>query len=78
MGQRVPSKHLLVAWLVEHVADIIAKYLRGSDGRTAYERLVGKQIYNEGLEFGERVLEKKRPSKDINVLLEAHGWKAFG
>ena len=60
-----------MAWLVEHVAGIIAKYLRGTDGRTAHERLFGKQIYEEGFEFGERVLWKKRQSKDMNVLLEA-------
>ena len=71
LGHRVPSKHPLMTWLVEHVADVVTKYLRGSDGRTAYERLFGKQIHEEGLEFGERVLWKKRPSNDSNVLLEA-------
>ena len=60
-----------MAWLVEHVADIVAKYLGGADGRTAYERFFGKHIHEEGLEFGERVLWKKRPSKDRNVNLEA-------
>ena len=71
LGHRVPSRHPLMAWLVEHVADISTKYMRGIDGRTAYERLFGKQVHEECLEFGERVMWKHRPNKDMNVLLEA-------
>ena len=58
-----------MAWLVAHVADVVTKYLRAADGRTAYETLFGKHVHEEGLEFGERVLWRKRPSKDRNVLL---------
>ena len=47
LGHHIPSKHPLVTWLVEHVADVITKYLRGSDGRTAYEPFFGKQIHEE-------------------------------
>ena len=71
LGHRVPSKHPLMAWLVEHVADVSTKYLRGIDGRTAYEKLFGKQVHEEGLEFGEKVLWRQRANKDMNVLLEA-------
>ena len=71
LGHRVPSKHPLLTWLVEHVADTATKYLRGADGRTAYERLFGKQVHEEGLVFGEQVLWRQRASKDMNVLLEA-------
>ena len=71
LGQRVPFKPSLVACLVEQVADIIATYLIRSDGRTAYEILFVKHIHEEDIELGERVLWKKRQSKDMNVLLEA-------
>ena len=74
---RVPSKHSLMTWLVEHVADVATKYLRGTDGRTAYERLFGKQVHEEGLEFGERVLWRQRSSKDMNVLLEPRWAEGF-
>ena len=37
------------------MADIVTKYMQGADGRTSYERLFGKQVHEEGLEFGERV-----------------------
>jgi hypothetical protein len=70
-GGRFPSQHPCVAWLIEHAADVVTKYLLGSDGRTAYERLFGKKIHEEALEFGERVLWRKRRAHDSNVILDA-------
>jgi hypothetical protein len=55
-----PSEHPVTAWLVEHASDVLSKYLVGSDGHTAYERLFGKQAREEALEFGERVFYRKR------------------
>ena len=63
LEHRVPSKHPLMAWLVEHVADVSKKYLRGIDGRTAYERLFGKQVHEEGVEFGEKGSGGSAPTK---------------
>ena len=40
----VPTAHPLMKWLVEHVTDLATKYLGGSDGKTAYNRLFGKQV----------------------------------
>ena len=62
-----PSEHPVTAWLVEHVSDVLRKYLVGADGHTAYERLFGKQAREEGLEFGEQVLLRKRRAQDMNV-----------
>ena len=69
-GVTVPSGHPVTAWLVEHVADVLTKHLVGSDGHTAYERLFGKQAREEGLEFGEQVLFRKRRAQDMNVVLD--------
>jgi hypothetical protein len=38
----------VTAWLVEHVSDVLTKYLVGADGHSAYERLFGKQAREEG------------------------------
>ena len=59
IGHHIPSKHPLVTWLVEYVSDIITKYHRGSDGRTAYERFVlnkstKKALSLENACFGKR------------------------
>jgi hypothetical protein len=71
VGGRFPSTHPVVAWLVEHTSDVITKYLQGADGRTAYERLYGKKVHEEALEFGERVQWRKRRAQDTNVILDA-------
>ena len=67
----IPSQHPVMTWLVECVADIVTKYMQGADGRTSYERLFGKQVHEEGLEFGERVWWRRHRSNDMNVVLDA-------
>jgi hypothetical protein len=71
IGGRFPSVHPVFSWLVEHVADLATKYLQGSDGRTAYERLFGKRIHEEALAFGECVLLRKRRTQDMNVVIDS-------
>ena len=70
----IPSSHPLMAWLVEHVSDVITKYLQSSDGKTGYQRLFGKQVHEEGLEFGERVMYRLKRTQDMGVVLDAR-WK---
>ena len=72
------SEHPVTAWLVEHVDDVLTKYLVGSDGHTAYERLFGKQAREEGLEFGEQVLHRKRRAQDMTWSWTAGGSQAPG
>ena len=81
----IPSRHPAIAWLVEHVADVITKYQVGSDGRTGYERLYGKKVREEGLQFGERVYWRHRKYTTMNADLEPRwslgtwlGWKGGG
>jgi hypothetical protein len=45
----IPSAHPLMAWLSEHVSDLITKYMQSSDGKTGYRRLFGKHVHEEGL-----------------------------
>jgi hypothetical protein len=67
---KIPSGHPVLTWLVEHVSDIISKYMVGLDGKTAYERLFGRAVREEGLEFGETLHWKHRPTQDMNVVLD--------
>ena len=52
----IPSNHPVMAWMSEFVGDAITKGLVGADGKSAYERLYGKECRDEGLEFGESLL----------------------
>ncbi len=69
LNVRLPSNHPVMAWLVEHVSDVVTKYMMGVDGKTGYERLFGRPVREEGLEFGETIHWPHRPRKDMHVVL---------
>ncbi len=71
IGAKFPSGHPVLTWLVEHVSDIITKYAVGVDGKTGYERLFGRPVREEGLEFGETLHWHHRATHDMNVVLDA-------
>ena len=54
-GLFLSSEHPVIAWRVEHTADVISKYHVGQDGHTGYERWKGKKYRGEAVEFGELV-----------------------
>ena len=45
----------VLPWMVRHAGNAINRYLRGTDGLTAYRRLKGKEFKRETAEFGEGV-----------------------
>ena len=69
-GAKIPSSHPILTWMVEYVGDVLTKYLRGNDGKTGYQRLYGKSSNEEEYEFGERVMFRPKPRKDMNVILD--------
>ena len=69
-GAHIPSAHPILTWMVECVGGILTKFLRGNDGKTAYQRLCGKSSHEEELEFGGRVMFRPKPRKAMNVLLD--------
>ena len=62
LGVRLPAKHPVMPWLFEWSALVLNRYEVGKDGRTAYERCKGKKAKTMGIEFGESVLWKRKPS----------------
>ena len=67
---RIPCSRPAFAWLTEHAGDILSKYLVGKDGKTAYERLYGKPVHEEALEFGEQLWWRPPRVAGYNVLME--------
>ena len=49
IGAKFPSNHPVLTWLVEHVGDVISKYMVVVDGKTAYERLFGRPVREKGV-----------------------------
>ena len=55
MKCEVPSRHPILAFLVEHAGRFMSRYQVGRDGRTAYELHAGKPYRRQLVENGERV-----------------------
>ena len=51
----VPADHHLLTWLVPYAASMDRRFAVGRDGKTAYERNVGRRAVPPLAEFGERV-----------------------
>ncbi len=47
LGATIKIQHPVVAWLVELAALTLDKYLVGRDGRTTYEKVLGKSCKEE-------------------------------
>lgn len=56
ISQKVPCGHLVMGWLVEHCADVLNRHQVEIDGRTPYQRLKGRRLVGNMLEFGSMVM----------------------
>ena len=56
MNTKLPVKHPVMYWLVEHSAAIMTKYHVGPDGTTGYAQLHGRECTEKLVEFGERIM----------------------
>ena len=70
LGAHVPCSHPGFAWLVEFASDLLTKYVVGKGGKTAHERIWGKSVREEGLEFGEQLRWRPPAGPSRGVLLE--------
>ena len=55
MNCEAPSRHPILAFLVEHAGRLVSRYQVGRDGRTAYELHADKAYRRLMFEFGERL-----------------------
>ena len=58
LDAKIPVTHHVIAWLVEHAADVLNKFAVGIDGRTTYERIKGKKYHREMVEGRRRAMYK--------------------
>ena len=67
-GQHIPRDHPSVPWLIRHASQTLNRFHIGKDGKTAYERMKGKQFKREVAEFGECVWYFKPGIKGKNKM----------
>ena len=72
---RIPCGHPVFSWLAEYTGDVLSKHLVGKDGKTPYERLFGKPIHEEALEFAELLWWRPPRTAGYNVLMEPR-WRS--
>ncbi len=57
-GRRLPVRHPLSSWLLEHVSLLLNACVRGEDGLTSWARARGRAFGQRLIGFGEKVLWK--------------------
>ena len=62
-GIEVSPGDVVMQWLVRWAAMMYTRFMKGSDGRTAYERQKGRRCQIEVVPFGERVMYKRLGDK---------------
>jgi len=58
LGEKIPIEKPIIAWMIEHCADLHNKYHVYSDGKTSFEKIKGKKHRGELLEFGQKILHR--------------------
>ena len=54
IGYRIPSKHPVIGWIVEHAACTYNRHVCNSDGITSYEAMHDQRAKGKLVEFGEQ------------------------
>ena len=57
-GKHLPKGHPLLSWIPRHAANVLSRYRRGDDGRTAEQRRTGRRWRKPVARFGEQIYFK--------------------
>ena len=68
LGHRVDAEANVVTFVVEYASYLINRLEVGRDGKTAYERTKGKSASVLGLEFGEKLLWRKKAQAKLDKI----------
>ena len=64
VGVRIPVFHRVIPWLVRHAAMLRTLRVRGTDGKTAQQRVRGSSSITRMLPFGEMCRYKARAHEE--------------
>ena len=67
---RLEVNWIIFEWLVEYAADVINKFVIGSDGMTAWERVKGRKHHGEFVRFCSYVMYRVAGSVQGGVMTE--------
>ena len=64
-GSKLPTSSCLFAWMIIHAGSIINLCEVGKDGKVPFQRLRGRRMHTDMVEFGERVLYQPLDYKNL-------------
>ena len=76
IGQRIPVRHPLMAWMATHAAALITWCAKGQDGRTAYQRVKGKEFRTCLLAFAKACRFKNRSHEPLKGVVDGQMFHA--
>eukprot|EP00971_Amphidinium_carterae_P295244 5863306-Amphidinium_carterae.1 len=59
LGRQLAEDDPVLAWIPTFAGDVIARFRRGADGKTPWQRECGRRWAGEALEFGEKFFVKE-------------------
>jgi hypothetical protein len=68
IGRAVDAEALVVTFMAEYASYLLNRLEVGKDGKTAHERVKGKTASVLGLEFGEKLLWKRKPTDKMDKI----------
>ena len=66
LGRQLAGDDPMLTWIATFVGDTIARYRKGPDGKTPWERETGRKWSRQTLEFGERIFIKENRARPNN------------
>ena len=70
LGRKVSTRERIVAFIPDYAAYLVNRLKKGEDGRVAYERCKGKKPSVMGVEFGEKLLFKRKKGQKMEKMNE--------
>ena len=77
IGRQIDPQEPIVAFMPEYAAYVLNRLEVGRDGKTAYERARGKKATVVGLEFGEKLLWRKKKGDKMAKLRSRWAYGIF-
>ena len=68
LGRKGDARELIISFIPEYAAYMLNRFSVGKDGKVPYERIKGKKPTVLGVEFGEKVLFKKKKIAKLEKL----------
>eukprot|EP00971_Amphidinium_carterae_P289858 5755693-Amphidinium_carterae.1 len=59
LKRKLTEEDPMLAWIATFAGDVIARFRKGEDGKTPWQRETGRKWAGDALEFGERFFIKE-------------------